>query len=168
LKDSVVTVEKQKTLEGGYPEEVRLEIEGSLEAQTGDTASENGNDSAQLIYTSNLLEWILERENMTKAYERVVDNKGSHGIDNMTVDQLKPYLKENWELIKSQLMTGTYKPSAVRRVEIPKPDGGIRLLGIPIVLDRMIQQAIAQVLNGVFDHKFSESSYGFHLGTKRA
>ena len=164
MKDSLGTVEKQNTLKSGYPEEVWVETGGNLEVQTGDTASENRNDDVQLIYTSNLLEWILDRDNMTKAYERVVDNKGSHGIDNMSVDQLKPYLKENWEQIRSQLLDGTYKPSAVRRVEIPKPDGGIRLLGIPTVLDRMIQQAISQILNGVFDHKFSEFSYGFRIG----
>jgi group II intron reverse transcriptase/maturase len=101
---------------------------------------------------------------MTRAYEQVVSNKGSHGIDNMKVVQLKPYLKENWEQVKRQLLNGNYKPKAVRRVEIPKPDGGIRLLGIPTVLDRMIQQAVAQILNGVFDHTFSESSYGFRKG----
>jgi len=117
-----------------------------------------------MVYTSNLLEWMLERGNMTKAYERVVANKGSHGIDNMTVDQLKPYLGKNWAQIKSQLLEERYKPQAVRRVEIPKPDGGVRLLGIPTVIDRMIQQAMAQILNGVFDHRFSSSSYGFRPG----
>ena len=164
MKDSLGTAEKQNTLKSGYPEEVRVETGGNLEVQTGDTASKNRSDDVQLIYTSNLLEWILERENMTRAYEQVVGNKGSHGIDNMPVDQLKPYLQENWEQIRSQLLDGTYKPRAVRRVEIPKPDGGFRMLGIPTVLDRMIQQAIAQILNGVFDHKFSESSYGFRIG----
>jgi len=165
LADSIVlTVKKQKTPSGGCPEEVRVETGGNLEVQTGDTASGNGNDDAPEVYTSNLLESILERENMLRAYDRVVGNKGSHGIDNMTVDQLKPYLQENWVGIKSQLLEGTYVPKAVRRVEIPKPDGGIRLLGIPTVLDRMIQQAIAQVLGGIFDPGFSESSYGFRQG----
>ena len=164
MKDSTVTVRKQKTPNSGYPEEVRVETGGNLEVRTGEAASKNGNDNVQLVYTSNLLEWVLERGNMTRAYEQVISNKGSHGIDNMKADQLKPYLKDNWEQIKSQLIAGTYKPQAVRRVEIPKPDGGIRLLGIPTVLDRMIQQAIAQVLNGVFDHTFSESSYGFRKG----
>jgi len=165
LKDSTVTVKKQKTPNSGYPEEVWLETGGNPEVQAGEAASKNGYDDVQLLYTSNLLEWVLERENMTRAYERVVKNKGSHGIDHMKVDQLKPYLKDNWEQIKSQLLAGTYKPQPVRRVEIPKPDGGgIRLLGIPTVLDRMIQQAISQILNGVFDHTFSESSYGFRKG----
>jgi group II intron reverse transcriptase/maturase len=129
-----------------------------------ETALEKGSDDPQLIYTSELLETILERGNMKRAYEQVVRNKGSHGIDGMTVAQLKSHLSENWEQIKSQILDGSYKPSPVRRVEIPKPDGGIRLLGIPTVLDRVIQQAIAQVLNGIFDHTFSESSYGFRKG----
>ena len=157
-------MKKQKTSRDGYPEEVWLETGGNLEAQTGEAAATNGSDDVQLIYTSNLLEMVLERGNLKGAYEQVLRNKGSHGIDSMTVTQLKPYLQENWEQIKRQLLLGTYKPSPVRRVEIPKPDGGIRLLGIPTVLDRMIQQAIAQILNGVFDHTFSESSYGFRKG----
>ena len=164
MRNSTESRKEQTTPKGGYPEEVRVENGGNPEVQQAEAAARNGNDDAQLIYTSNLLEWILERGNMTRAYERVVSNKGSHGIDKMTVDQLKPYLQENWEEIKSQLLEGKYKPTAVRRVEIPKPDGGIRLLGIPTVLDRMIQQAIAQILNGVFDHTFSNSSYGFRLG----
>ena len=164
LKDSKESRKEQKTPEGGYPGEVWVEPRGNTEVQQAETASKDGNDDVQQIYTSNLLEWILERGNMTRAYERVVENKGSHGIDNMKVDQLKAYLKDNWEQIKSQLENGSYKPQPVRRVEIEKPDGGIRLLGIPTVLDRMIQQAIAQILNGVFDHTFSESSYGFRKG----
>ena len=164
MKNSNVTEKKQKTPQGGYPEEVWLETGGNQGAQTGESALEKGNDDVQLLYTSNLLEWILERGNLTIAYEQVVGNKGSHGIDGMTVAQLKAYLQENWGQIKSQLMAGTYKPQPVRRVEIPKPDGGTRMLGIPTVLDRMIQQAIAQILSGVFDHTFSEHSYGFRKG----
>ena len=165
MRDSTESRKEQKTQKCGCPEEVRVETGGTSGARQAEAASENGNDDAQMVYTSDLLSWILERENMKRAYEKVVDNAGSHGIDNMTVDQLKPYLQGNWEQIKTRLLEGTYKPKAVRRVEIPKPDGsGIRLLGIPTVLDRMIQQAIAQILNGVFDHGFSESSYGFRKG----
>ncbi len=165
MKDSTESRKEQKTSEkDGWPEEVRVETGGTSRAQQAETASEDGNDDVQMAHTRELLSLILERGNMTEAYEKVVANKGSHGIDKMTVDQLKPFIKENWEAIKGQLLAGTYKPSPVRRVEIPKPDGGIRLLGIPTVLDRMIQQAIAQVMNGIFDHKFSESSYGFRKG----
>ena len=164
MQDSKEGREEQKTLKGGCPVEVGLETGGKSGARQAEAASANGHDDAQMVYTSNLLEWTLERDNMTMAYEQVVRNKGSHGIDNMTVDQLKPYLRENGAQIKSQLLDGSYRPQAVRRVEIPKPDGGIRLLGIPTVLDRMIQQAIAQILNGVFDHRFSNSSYGFRPG----
>jgi len=164
LKNSTESREKQNISQGSYPEEVRLETVGNQGVRQAETALAKGNDDVQLIYTSNLLEMVLERDNLKRAYEQVVRNKGSHGIDGMTVAQLKPHLQENWEQIKSQLLEGKYKPTAVRRVEIPKPEGGIRLLGIPTVLDRMIQQAIAQILNGVFDHKFSEHSYGFRKG----
>ena len=164
LKVSKESRKEQTTPTGGWPEEVRVETGGTSGAQQAETAAENGNDDAKVVSTSNLLEWILGRENMTDAYEKVMANKGSHGIDNMTVDQLKPYLWDNWEQIKRELLDGTYKPKAVRRVEIPKPDGGIRLLGIPTVLDRTIQQAIAQILNKIFDKDFSEFSYGFRKG----
>jgi group II intron reverse transcriptase/maturase len=107
------------------------------------------------------LERILARGNMWQAYERVVSNKGSHGVDKMDVYELKQFLQSNWLSIREQLLQGTYKPKPVRRVEIPKPDGGVRLLGIPTVLDRLIQQAIAQELTLIFDEHFSESSYGF-------
>jgi len=112
--------------------------------------------------TSKLLERILDRNNLINAYKKVKQNKGSHGIEvNMTVDDLLPYLKQNLKQIRQSILEGTYKPSPVRRVEIPKPDGGKRMLGIPTVFDRMIQQAIAQVLSTLFDPKFSDSSYGF-------
>jgi group II intron reverse transcriptase/maturase len=98
---------------------------------------------------------------MLQAYARVVSNKGSHGVDKMEVYELKQFLQSNWLTIKEQLIQGTYKPKPVRRVEIPKPAGGVRLLGIPTVLDRLIQQAIAQELTLIFDEDFSRSSYGF-------
>lgn len=111
------------------------------------------------------MERIVSRENMMTAYHRVVANKGAPGIDKMTVEQLKPYLVEHWPRIKEELLTDRYKPAPVRGVEIPKPGGkGMRLLGIPTVLDRLIQQAIHQVLMPIFDPGFSNSSYGFRLG----
>ena len=111
-----------------------------------------------------LMEEVCERENCLQAYKRVKSNKGSPGIDGMTVEQLPGYLKEHWPAIRKQLLSGIYKPQPVRRVEIPKPDGGVRHLGIPTVLDRMVQQAIMQVLQGRWDAAFSEHSHGFRPG----
>lgn len=111
-----------------------------------------------------LMERMVERQNMKAAYEQVVGNKGSAGIDKMQVDELKPFLQLHWAAIKESLLNGTYKPKAVRRVAIPKPGGGERELGIPTVVDRLIQQAVHQVLNPLFDKTFSPHSYGFRKG----
>lgn len=107
-----------------------------------------------------LMESILERNNMKRAIKRVVKNKGAPGVDGMTVRKIKRYLKRHWSKIEQALLEGTYFPMPVKRKEIPKP-GGVRLLGIPTVLDRVIQQAVAQVLNQIWDHTFSEYSFGF-------
>jgi RNA-directed DNA polymerase len=115
--------------------------------------------------TTMRMEEVLRRENLVQAYHRVRANKGAPGVDGMTVDDLKLYLKEHWPRIKEHLIAGTYQPQPVRRVDIPKPSGkGVRSLGIPTVLDRFIQQAILQVLTPIFDPHFSESSYGFRPG----
>jgi len=111
--------------------------------------------------TDGLMDEIVERENLREALKRVKANKGSPGIDGMTVKELPEYLKENWPTMREHLLNGTYKPQPVKRVEIPKPDGGMRKLGIPTVLDRFIQQAVMQVLQGRWDGTFSEHSYGF-------
>jgi RNA-directed DNA polymerase len=112
-----------------------------------------------------LMEWVVERENMKKALKRVEENKGASGVDEMPVAELREYLKAEWPRIKEELLSGRYKPEAVREVEIPKPGGkGMRTLGIPTVLDRLIQQAVHQVLSPIFDPEFSESSYGFRPG----
>lgn len=108
-----------------------------------------------------LMDMILSRENLMEALKRVEKNKGSHGIDGMSVKLLRRHLYENWETLCHSLREGTYQPNPVRRIEIPKPNGGVRLLGIPTVTDRFIQQAIAQVLTPLFDPTFSEHSYGF-------
>jgi len=107
-----------------------------------------------------LMESILERNNMRRAIRRVVKNKGAPGVDGMTVCKVKRYLKRHWTKIQKALLDGTYMPMPVRRKEIPKP-GGVRLLGIPTALDRVIQQAVAQVLTQIWDHTFSETSFGF-------
>ena len=108
-----------------------------------------------------LMEEVCERENCRQAYKRVKANKGSPGIDGMKVGELSGYLKQPWPSIREQLLRGTYQPQPVRRVEIPKPDGGVRKLGIPTVLDRLIQQAVMQVLQRRWDPTFSEHSHGF-------
>lgn len=114
--------------------------------------------------TGRLLEAILDRETMRAAYHRVVANRGAPGVDGMTVDALKGYLVAHWPRLKEELLAGRYRPQPVRRVEIPKPGGGSRTLGIPTVVDRLIQQAMHQVLSPLFDPGFSEASYGFRPG----
>jgi RNA-directed DNA polymerase len=112
--------------------------------------------------TNRLMEEVCERENLKEALQRVKANKGSPGVDGMTVDGITDYLKQHWPAIREQLLNGTYEPKPVRRVEIPKPDGGgVRKLGIPSVLDRFIQQAVMQVLQRRWDPTFSDYSYGF-------
>jgi len=111
-----------------------------------------------------LWEQVWEKGNLTTALKRVESNGGAPGIDGMTVKDLRGYLKGHWLEIREALESGAYKPSPVRRVEIPKPDGGVRLLGIPSVIDRLLQQAIAQVLTPIFERKFSPHSYGFRPG----
>ncbi|WHE07388.1 group II intron reverse transcriptase/maturase [Thermoanaerobacterium thermosaccharolyticum] len=150
----------QTTQQRDYPLNQEMEFQERVEVHSISSASKDRRNNVQR-YTSNMLEMILDRGNMIEAYKRVVANKGSHGVDGMEVDELLPYLKENWPTIKQQLLEGKYKPQPVLRVEIPKPDGGTRLLGIPTVLDRLIQQAIAQILSGIYDHTFSGNSYGF-------
>jgi RNA-directed DNA polymerase len=115
--------------------------------------------------TTQLMDAVVERENMTEALHRVERNKGAAGIDKMSVSELRPYLKEHWSRIKGELLSGSYQPSAVREVMIPKPGSrGVRKLGIPTVVDRLIQQAMHQVLSPVFDPFFSTHSYGFRPG----
>ena len=111
-----------------------------------------------------LMEEVCERENLEDAWQRVRANKGSPGVDGMTIDETRDYLREHWPNIREQLLDGTYRPQPVKRVEIPKPDGGVRKLGIPTVVDRLIQQAVLQVLQGRWDPTFSEHSYGFRPG----
>jgi RNA-directed DNA polymerase len=128
-------------------------------SQTHTACAENAGDGS-----TGLMEEVLRKENLTRAYKRVKSNKGAAGVDGMTVDKLMPHCQEHWEEIKEQLRNGTYKPQPVKRVEIPKPDGGTRMLGIPTVLDRLIQQAILQVLTPLYDPTFSDNSHGFRPG----
>jgi RNA-directed DNA polymerase len=146
----------QKTAKVGYPCEGMLETDSNKGACSVAQLETERQDGAE-----NLLEAILDRNNLNKAYLKVKRNGGSAGTDGMTVDEMLPYLKEHREELLTALRSGKYKPKAVRRVEIPKPDGGKRKLGVPTVIDRMIQQAIVQVMQPIYEPIFSDNSYGF-------
>src|ERR1700682_1053435 len=122
------------------------------------------NDPERPASTNRLMEEVCERENLKAALRQVKANKGSAGVDGMTVGGITDYLKQHWPAIRERLLNGTYEPKPVRRVEIAKPDGGVRKLGIPSVLDRFIQQAVLQVLQRRWDRTFSAHSYGFRPG----
>src|SRR3989338_5605073 len=151
---------RQKTEQMELPLEKRGEdptIPGSgetLTAASGDVR----------LGTDRLMEEAVECGNVDRAIKRVRKNKGSPGTDGMTVDELAGYLAKHWAELRGQLLAGTYQPGPVRRQEIEKEDGGVRVLGIPCVLDRFVQQAILQVLQPRFDPTFSEHSYGFRPG----
>src|ERR1700693_6147027 len=135
------------------------EAQGAGREGTESSGATNGIESP--ANTNRLMEEVCERENLKAAMRRVRANKGSPGVDGMTVIGIKDYLKQHGPAIREQLLNGTYEPRPVRRVEIPKPGGGVRKLGIPTVLDRFIQQAVMQVLQRQWDRTFSERSYGF-------
>ena len=155
----------------------RQNVQGKLDfssARTGEARQAGRKETESLpaahgtkspASTNRLMEEVCEQENLKAALRRVKVNKGSPGVDGMTVDQLTGYLKQHWPAIREQLLSGTYEPKPVRRVEIPKPDGGgVRKLGIPSVLDRFVQQAVMQVLRRRWDPTFSDHSYGFRPG----
>lgn len=150
----------QKTSYEDCLEEIRLETERVPRVHSSELATSIEKTRPE-ISTRNLLEYVVNDKNMNEAIKRVERNKGSHGIDGMKVDMLRPFLMEHGRAIVFEILEGKYKPHPVRRVNIPKPDGGKRGLGIPTVVDRVIQQAIAQVLSKVFEPTFSEHSYGF-------
>ena len=148
----------QLAFEEATTSEARSQSSEGTEASVAECSAESRAPDEQWM------ERICQRENLWQALKRVKRNGGSPGIDGMTVDELPGYLKQHWLEIREQLLSGTYQPQPVRRVEIPKPDGGVRKLGVPTVLDRMIQQAVMQFLQGSWDNTFSESSYGFRPG----
>jgi len=154
-------------------QESRVEIPDPIPESSGRNPQGYGvgasSDTARKGYSSQrtdkLMEAVVGRENMFSAYKRVVRNKGAAGVDAMSIEELKPFLQIHWVQVKEQLLKGSYKPQSVLRIEIPKPGGkGMRKLGIPTVLDRLIQQAVLQVLTQLYDPYFSESSYGFRPG----
>ena len=145
-----------------FPDALSGEAREDGREETESPSAASGNERP--ARTDRLMEEICEPENLKAALQQVKANKGSAGIDRMNVDELADYLKQHWPAIREQLLSGTYEPKPVRRVEIPKPDGGVRKLGIPTVLDRFIQQAVMQVLQRRWDPSFSNHSYGFRPG----
>ena len=150
---------KQKTEGSGWSCDGMLETESNKGAHSAGSLGTVGDGGAET-----LLDKILDRDNLNQAYKRVVKNGGAAGVDDMTVDEMLPYLRKHREEIIASIREGWYKPKPVKRVEIPKPDGGVRQLGIPTVIDRMIQQAVMQVLQPIFEPTFSAYSYGFRPG----
>ena len=142
--------------------ESRGETQDAVREGTESSAAKRGLQSPAI--DRSLIEEVCERENLEQAWQQVRSNQGSPGVDGRTIDETRDDLREHWPAIREQLLKGTYEPQPVRRVEIAKPDGGVRKLGIPTVLDRLIQQAILQVLQGRWDPTFSEHSYGFRPG----
>jgi RNA-directed DNA polymerase len=135
--------------------------ESPMAAEEGTELSVAKRDAESPTQTDSLMEEVCQRENLWKALKRVQANKGAPGVDGMTVHKLPKHLKRHWPKIREQLLVGTYRPQPVKRVEIPKPAGGVRKLGIPTALDRFIQQAVLQVLQARWDESFSKHSYGF-------
>ena len=157
----------RKLQEEGHVQIVSAEQRGYVQVHTNGRITENNSTNAS-NQTDNLLEKILHRDNMNKAFKRVKSNGGAGGIDGMGVEELLPYLRENGADIIEQIKRGRYKPNPVRRVEIPKEERGkVRKLGIPTVIDRVIQQAIAQTLTPIFEKQFSDNSFGFRPGRKQ-
>jgi RNA-directed DNA polymerase len=153
---------QKNQLELAFMEEGRSEAPMASGEGTESYTAKRGIESSAI--GEQLMEEVCGRENCKQALKRVKANKGSAGVDGMTVQQLPDYLKQHWPEIREQLLSGTYVPQPVKRVEIPKPDGGVRKLGIPTVLDRFVQQAVMQVLQGKWDRTFSDHSYGFRPG----
>ncbi|TJX12656.1 group II intron reverse transcriptase/maturase, partial [Tissierella creatinini] len=147
-------------MDEGYLQMVSAERKEYAEAYASSRITENNIINTNLS-AGGLLEKILDRDNMNQAFKKVKSNKGAGGVDKMGVDELLPYLKQNREQLLQSIKDGKYRPNPVRRVEIPKDNGKIRNLGIPTVVDRVIQQAIAQVLTPIFEEQFSDNSYGF-------
>ena len=153
---------QKNQLELAFMEESRSEAPTASVEGTESLAAKRGTESPAI--GESLMEEVCGRENCKQALARVKANKGSPGVDGITVHELPEYLKQHWPAIREQLLSGTYQPQPVKRVEIPKPDGGVRKLGIPTVLDRFVQQAVMQVLQRRWDRTFSEHSYGFRPG----
>ena len=162
---NLVNGQQQKIqLELAFPEEIESEaLKDSSEGLEPCAATTNSDDPVKLVC---LMEEVLDEKNLNQAYSKILSNKGARtpGVDGTTVPQLKAFVQKHWSKIEAQLRSGTYRPLPVKRVEIPKPGGGVRKLGIPSALDRWLQQAVLQVLQPHFDLTFSDHSYGFRPG----
>ena len=153
--------EADRADQAGATETGRNSVDGATRAEA-DMATRTRTKAG--VATTGLMEAVVERGNLMLAYQRVVENKGAAGVDQLAVSELKDHLKRHWPTIRTRLLAGAYQPQPVRRVDIPKPQGGVRTLGIPTVVDRLIQQALHQVLQPTFEPSFSEASYGFRPG----
>lgn len=153
--------EADRVDQAGTEDTGRNRVEAALRAEA-DLATRTRTKAE--VTTTGLMEAVVERGNLRLAYQRVVENQGAAGVDALTVTELKDHLKRHWPTIRARLLAGTYQPQPVRRVDIPKPQGGVRTLGIPTVVDRLIQQALHQVLQPIFEPSFSAGSYGFRPG----
>ena len=153
--------EADRVDQAGTEDTGRNRVEAALRAEA-DLATRTRTKAE--VTTTGLMEAVVERGNLRLAYQRVVENQGAAGVDALTVTELKDHLKRYWPTIRARLLAGTYQPQPVRRVDIPKPQGGVRTLGIPTVVDRLIQQALHQVLQPIFEPSFSAGSYGFRPG----
>jgi RNA-directed DNA polymerase len=168
-EESESTVQHDKAGHQTSIEQMELPLMGRGEAPRGKRSGEatsavQGHERSGLDHS--VMERVIEGGNLRRALKRVQQNEGSPGVDGLTVDELPAYLRAHWAVIREQLLTGRYQPSVVKRVEIPKPGGGVRMLGIPTVLDRFIQQAVLQVLQPAIDPTVSASSYGFRPGRR--
>jgi RNA-directed DNA polymerase len=148
-------------------QDIASEKQPSLPLERGDEILPGETKEDAPVIREPLMERVLDRANLFTALKRVTQNKGSAGIDGMSLDELPTYLKAHWPRIRIELLDGRYKPQPVKRVTIPKPGGGERHLGIPTVLDRLIQQALLQVIQPEWDRSFSYSSYGFRPGRSK-
>jgi RNA-directed DNA polymerase len=155
-------VERSQPVQAGLPGVEDVKRPGPQAGRSG--RPESPESSSQPVRVDGLWEQVFSRANLTRVLRRVERNGGAPGVDGVTTDAFRGWLGKHWDGVREALDAGAYRPSPVRRVEIPKPDGGVRLLGVPTVLDRLVQQAIAQVLEPIFDPGFSQHSYGFRPG----
>lgn len=154
------SVNSGNTLEN-YPHEDRPEAESRMREELSRAVQPEDTTPGKKFFFSSMLEEIVDIRNVQRAFKQVTANKGAGGIDGMQTDELRDYLNTHWQALRTAILEGNYRPQPVKKVEIPKAGGGVRMLGIPTVIDRLLQQAISQWLNPKYEGDFSSSSYGF-------